>query len=102
MLCHSGPYLLAHHEHVGAPQVLVGRLAVERVLEERCHSRRNGVAVKVVRFGLCTVWRSTTRQRKSPATIWASVDCSLLSRRETKMGQQRQLSVKMALYVASA
>lgn len=50
--CTAPTYLLAHHEHIGAPQVLVGRLAVESILEERRHSSRHSVAVKIVRFRL--------------------------------------------------
>lgn len=33
-----GSHLLAHHEHVGAPQVHVSRLAAESIFQERCHS----------------------------------------------------------------
>lgn len=45
-------HLLAHHEHISAPQVLVGRLAVQGILEERRHSSRHSVAVEVVRLRL--------------------------------------------------
>lgn len=45
-------HLLAHHEHIGAPQVPVGRLAVEGILEERRHASCHSVAVEVVRLRL--------------------------------------------------
>ena len=61
----SGSDLLAHDEHVGAPQVLVGRLAVERALQKRRHSRRHGVSIEVARFRLLA---GTGRTQMAPAT----------------------------------
>lgn len=60
----SRPNLLAHDEHVGTPQVLVGRLAVERAFQKRRHPRRHGVSIEVARFRLLEMRAPDTHRER--------------------------------------